>query len=180
LPSKLRLSEALVAHGVEMARAGRVGLTCLWSECVAIIEAKCHRCGEPLSKTIAHVFVSGRLHWWGSYRCTHCHGGIEEDGWGRPPLSYRSAILEQDGIFCLTVNELGPDKSSVWMVLRGVLGFPLSVIPRLKGRLPGPVVSGTRAEMECLAAELAKENVGATVALGSVEDVLSLGGSGWA
>lgn len=138
------------------------------------LRAPCPECGEPVSISVQHVFVMDALRWSGSHRCSRCSYAVEEDGRGAPPQLYRSAILEQDGRFTLSIQADGADRVRALGVLRGALGFPLAAIGRLRARFPGPIVSGTRGEMEWLAALLARELFLATIAPGSAEDVRAL------
>jgi hypothetical protein len=125
---------------------------------------------------VQHVFVHGVLRWWGSHRCAKCSHAVEEDGLDDPPERYRSAILEQDGPFALSIEAEAAEHIRALKALRGVIGFPLAAVGRLRARLPGPILSGTRGEMDWLAHVLEREGLRATITTGSVEDLAALRG----
>src|SRR5581483_8993450 len=92
--------------------------------------------------------------WYASYCCPSCGAQVEEDGRGTPPVEVRQALLHQEGKWGLHLDEPGGQGTLALKFLRQVLGLTVAEVGELRARLPGAVATGTRAEMERLAAVL--------------------------
>jgi hypothetical protein len=82
----------------------------------------------------------------------------EETGgrWARPD-EVRIAVLQQEGEWALVLAEPGTRATIALKLLRQALNLSLGEVGELRKRLPGTVVTGTRAEMERLLGILSAE-----------------------
>ncbi len=109
-----------------------------------------HTCGSCGRESVAGVGQStlGGLRWWLAFRCSACGSMLEADGGEDAPEDIRQAIIAEQGLWALFVEAEGSGKVRVVAALREVLELTMAEAAALKGRLPGRVATGTRAEME--------------------------------
>jgi hypothetical protein len=82
-----------------------------------------------------------------------------------PPDDIRLTILQQEGEWTLILDREESNRSTTvaLKLLRQALNLPLSEVGKLRRLLPGPVATGTRAEMDRLLSILAAEGVRASI-----------------
>jgi hypothetical protein len=117
---------------------------------MATIEGICGACSSAIKIRASHVFQNERLVWWRAYHCSACGNQIEEDGHGDPPDDIKLAILQQDGEWGLMIDPQQVDRRMIVFIkiMRQTLKLSLRAAADLSNRLPGPLVIGTRAEMD--------------------------------
>jgi len=114
----------------------------------------CPKCGAEIESIATQAFDNNGLVWSVGYSCPDCGDQLEEDGRDAPPEAVRTAILQQEGEWGLFLNAPEPHIAAGLILLRRSLRLSLPEAVKLKERLPGPVVTGTRVEMNRLAALL--------------------------
>lgn len=130
---------------------------------MAIVRERCQFCSSEIDVSVGQSVYDGKLVWHKGYSCPICGGKAEEDGRGSAPYDIRSAILQRDGEWALRMDDAGSGITTGLKLLRQALNLSLREIAVLRKRLPGDVVTGTRAEMERLKAILSAEDIHATV-----------------
>lgn len=115
---------------------------------MALLRRPCPECGAVCVVGIGQTTLGGRLYWSVGYRCESCGLMMEQDGADELPAGYREEVLRQDGEWALEVGSAEPRiKVEVVRVLRESLGLSLADTKAYFGRIPGQVMTGTRAEM---------------------------------
>lgn len=71
--------------------------------------------------------------------------------------------METSGVWQLVISEEGARVISAAKVLREVINLPLTQVPRLRKQIPGPVLTGTRTEMEWLRYRLEEKHIEAAI-----------------
>lgn len=126
------------------------------------MRSQCQDCGRPVVRHIGEYVDGTLLRWSESYVCEACGCAIEADGIGPFPEDVRQALLAE-GAWELRVFGEGRDVVRALMVLRRELGLSVSEAGALRVQLSGPVLTGTRGEMERLRRLLMAEGVAASV-----------------
>lgn len=67
----------------------------------------------------------------------------------RPPPEIRQAILDQEGVWSLSISE-NENTAKVMMALRSALGLSISELSQFRERIPGTLISGTAVEMKII------------------------------
>lgn len=115
---------------------------------MASVVTSCFDCGHEGVLHVGQRATVEEVTCFGAFECERCGAAIHEDGRALPPR-WREAILAQEGEWHLVI----PDASgatTVLRVLKARLGLTMQEVRHLKGRLGGPVLSGTEAEMQHL------------------------------
>lgn len=117
---------------------------------LAFIERKCDKCGSNVKFNFTQRINSyNELSWSGGYICNKCNDAMEVDGVGIIDEPLRSAILDQEGLWGLLVEEK-LDKIEFIKIIRNALNLNIKEIKRIKERIPGIVITGTNVEMQRL------------------------------
>ena len=116
-------------------------------------------CGHERDLSVGQAVVHQTIVWHASYSCTHCGQQCEEDGRGPAPLYIRQRILEENGRWELVVKTRTDNLARAIKVLRHSLAWSMNDVMAHKKLLPGPVLTGTQAEMEWLARLLGSEGI---------------------
>lgn len=131
---------------------------------MAKFRVNCGNCGQDVLMDVNQTIAYGnQLVWNGSYTCPHCGSQIEIDGGNDLPEEARNAILAEQGTWALSVSETKSHIVQVLKVLREALSLTMEVVATYKERIPGIVLTGTRAEMERLHRLLLAENFESSV-----------------
>lgn len=128
---------------------------------MASIQDECPNCGAAIRVFVGQAIVSGGLVWSQGHRCDACGDSIEADGHGQPPAAIVAALLAEEGEWELWVRPVDSEIVRVLRVLREALCLSLPDAARLKGNIPGPVTSGTKKQIDCLAKLLQQEGIDA-------------------
>lgn len=126
---------------------------------MAIVKGQCSSCGREIDIGVGQALVGNRLVWNRAYSCSFCKTQVEEDGHGNPPDYIRHAILQQEGEWTLILIDEGTRASTVLRVLRQALNLSLGEVGELRKHFPGPVMTGTKVEMERLVKILSAKHV---------------------
>jgi hypothetical protein len=129
---------------------------------MAVIDRRCERCGAMGDASVRQAVRGDALVWTLSFACSVCGNAVEMDGADPMPSDLREAVLAQEGHWELVVEE-GVDRSGLLRVLRRhyALSLPESLATVCK--LPGTLLTGTRAEVERMARLLRGQRVEALV-----------------
>jgi hypothetical protein len=131
---------------------------------MAIVRERCRSCGLEIDVTVGQAVHDRELVWHKGYSCPLCGSRTEEDGRGPAPDDLRCAVLHQEGRWALELTVAGTRATIALKLLRQALNLSLGEIGESRKRLPGVVVTGTRAEMDRLLAILSAEGLQASVA----------------
>ena len=142
---------------------------------MAIVRERCRSCSSEIDVSVGQAVYDGGLVWHKGYSCPYCGSKMEEDEQGPTPNDVRCAILQQDGEWALVMEEAGSRTTTALKLLRQALNLTLGEIGALRKRLPGAVLTGTRAEMERLLVILSSEGFDASVS--RLPDTVSSPGS---
>ena len=132
---------------------------------MATLYTTCENCGGHVAITASQSVYYDKLVWHISYRCTNCDSTIELDDYGIPPDEIRNHILVTEGKWELAVNVTGDNIILALIILSKALGLSVSEVDRIKSLMPGPVLTGTKTEMEWLRLLLADELLDASVSV---------------
>ena len=125
----------------------------------------CDNCGGYIAITASQSVYYDRLAWHVSCQCANCDSAIELDDYGIPPDAIRNHILDVEGKWELVVNVTGDSIILALIILSKALGLSAGEAGRMKSLMPGPVLTGTKTEMEWLRLLLADELLEAAVGL---------------
>lgn len=120
------------------------------------VETNCPVCGASCETHTYQRITRERLAWSAAFNCRENHQ-TEIDGFGLPPRDLRSGVLNGEGAYELNVDESAELGSSL-LRLQKSLGFSASALRSLRRMVPGPILYGTRFEMEWLAGILGSEH----------------------
>lgn len=109
----------------------------------------CNSCSRKMEYKSGQFNNSGSLVWHESSRCTKCGNAIEVDGHGIAPDRVRDRLIQMEGTWDLVV-ELPVDLPPILKSIRQLLGLSLHDTSRVKCLIPGPIITGTKTEMEWL------------------------------
>lgn len=113
------------------------------------IRVKCPRCERPCDAFVSQRILRGKLAWSAAMRCSEHNDNVEIDGAGLLPPDLRARVLEKEGTYALVV-ERDAEPVHTLRQIQMALGLPLSVLTLLKKNMPGPVLSGTKFELNWL------------------------------
>lgn len=120
----------------------------------------CPQCGVPIQVAVNEVFnILNELHWSRGYYCPACGLQMEEDGWDDTPEDIRQAVLAAYGTWELLVDETEHRATRAVSIVRAALNLTLTEAASLRKRIPGPVATGTRGEMERLQTQLSQKGL---------------------
>jgi hypothetical protein len=123
---------------------------------MASLKMRCPRCQSTCDALVHQRLSNGKPAWSVATVCRACPYREESDGLGLPPADLRRHLLEQEGAYELVLEGY----ANTGQVLRGIqkaLSLPIDMVASLKKKLPGPVLSGTKFEMDWLASILHSE-----------------------
>ena len=126
-----------------------------------IIEGTCPDCGEPIEIRFGQSarHWGNDLGWWESYRCENCDSTIEVDGGGEMPEEFRRQLIEEEGLWQVSLpNDLRMN-ALVLKGLRAVMRLSLEDVTKMKQNPPSTIAEGTKAEMEYLRNKMSNEGV---------------------
>lgn len=124
---------------------------------------RCRACGAEISISVGQTLRKGMLIWHRASVCPSCGSQIEEDGRGDAPDDVRLAILHEDGEWTLIIESEVDLAVAGLKALRQAMDIPLGEVRRRWDCIRNGTMTGTRAEMEWLAAILRNENIFARV-----------------
>lgn len=133
---------------------------------MALIIKPCWDCKKEIKMYVGqHIFgVDLRLVWHRAYSCSNCGNQIEEDGYDLPPDEIREAILAQEGTWSLNIRDTDSYCANVVIkILREALKLSLFDAIKLKKKIPGKVIEGTKVEVNRLKQLLAKHGFQSSV-----------------
>ncbi|NEO87515.1 MAG: hypothetical protein F6J87_25125 [Spirulina sp. SIO3F2] len=130
---------------------------------MATIYESCGQCGREIMMNVGQSVFDQALMWHVSYCCPYCGEQLEADDRGLPPEDIRSTILAVEGRWQLVVPATGDQKLNTIKVLRARLNLSLNEAIKLKSKMPGVVVIGTKAEVDWLRQALSDSGVTAWI-----------------
>ena len=130
---------------------------------MAKILSECPSCGAAIEMHVGQYIVHYELVWSQGYRCGSCGNAVEADGQGLPPPAIVDAILADEGEWELWIRSADGNEVLTLRALRAVLGFELAEVSTWKSKLPGPMASGTKTQIEWLVKMLQREGVAAEI-----------------
>ena len=129
------------------------------------LERTCPNCGHTVLWNFGETVLGERLIWHASSHCDNCGYHLEEDDRGPLPDDLRVIVLTEQGEWTLRIEDASGSRMLIIKSLREALDLSLLAVAQLKERIPGAVLSGTRAEMQRLRALLARQGISAAVVL---------------
>ncbi|MGB3511602.1 MAG: hypothetical protein WBA93_20665 [Microcoleaceae cyanobacterium] len=126
---------------------------------MALIIKRCSDCKKEIKIYVGQqIFgVDLQLVWHSSYSCSNCGTQIEEDGYDIPTDEIREAILAQEGTWSLNIRDIDSYSATIVIkILRKTLKLSLSDAIKLKKKIPGKVMEGTKVEVNRLQQFLAR------------------------
>ena len=117
---------------------------------MVLIDGYCCECNRVIPSDIGQYTYDKKLFWYESYTCPYCKTQVEVDNDGIPPKEIREAILATEGQQNLIIQEMENRSIVAIKISRLALDLPLNEAIKLKKRIPGVALSGTRVEMERL------------------------------
>ena len=136
---------------------------------MAILVGHCQFCGAEINIQVGQSVQGQRLVWHRSYYCQKCGGRLEVDGRGDAPDDVRSALIAQEGEWCIRLESTEADLPLALKSLRQLFGLSLVEIGQLRKKIPGIVFIGTRAEANRLSNLLLNAGLIASVAPSSAK-----------
>jgi ribosomal protein L24E len=109
----------------------------------------CEKCGNILNLNVGQNLVNGKIVWFVSGKCSKCGFQIEQDGKNDTPDEVRNTILAQEGEWSLRINQKEVDTKFL-KVVRETLNISFDDLVKIKGSIPGIIITGTKTEMERL------------------------------
>ncbi|MEG4133221.1 hypothetical protein QUA21_30205 [Microcoleus sp. Pol1B3] len=120
-----------------------------------------------------------KLVWHLSYSCSHCGEAIELNDTHTIPDEIREEILAKEGTWNLIVLEKEQRATVVTKIMREAMSLLLAEAMKLKKKMPGSVLIGTKSETyrlkQLLAAEGLKASVSRSVTKIGVVDQIGFG-----
>jgi hypothetical protein len=124
----------------------------------------CEKCNQNINIQVAQSIYNRKLVWSVSYICPHCGNQIEEDGNGYPPKNIRELILEIEGEWNLNITNIDSKAIITLMkTLRESLNLSLPEVLKIKEKIPGCIMTGTKFELDRLIQILEAKNIKASV-----------------
>jgi DNA-directed RNA polymerase subunit RPC12/RpoP len=130
---------------------------------MANIYRPCISCGREIEMNVAQSVYDQKLFWHISYACPYCGHQIEIDEDGIPPKDIRDPIIAAYGQYKLIVQEINSKRIIAMKVLRSALNLSLDEAMKLKKKIPGTVIIGTKAEVYRLQQILNDNNLNAWI-----------------
>ncbi len=128
----------------------------------------CSKCGAISSAEARQVNLVGFVSWSLEFECTACGCTWVACGHGwEIPEDWRQALLEEGGLWKLSIAATGPELFRAIKALRDELGWSMEETRRAKARAAEELARGTRAEMDFLCGLLARH--GAVVLVSRVQ-----------
>jgi hypothetical protein len=117
----------------------------------------CPECRSPLREPYGFyaTFISGRLRYSRSLRCTACNFAVEEDGSGVAPAEIRAEILARTHTWGIR----GAESNAITRAIAAALNRNVVDIHRKLTRFDGIVAIGLKAEAEWIASKLVNVEV---------------------
>ena len=94
---------------------------------------------------------------------TDATNSLEKDNWGSVPQHYRQLELTLDGVWAIRLHCENYSTVAVLRIIRRRLALSLAETSEVRNQLPGPILSGTRGEMETVAYELSASGITAEI-----------------
>lgn len=117
-------------------------------------------CKHELIIYLGQSVKNFELVWYETQICRNCNYTTEADGSGFPPDWIRKLLLSRDGLWCLAIDVVDKGElNKIFMRLRKQLKISLKDLSLLKTVIPGPIISGTKAEMEWLLLPLKQSGI---------------------
>ena len=130
-----------------------------------IIHTTCSECSGQLEISFGSRCFKGQLTWSASYYCKDCDYAVEEDAWDMIPEDYRELELQHDGVWSILFLHSSYSKITALKIIRQCLDLSMPEITCIKKQLPGPVLTGTQAEMDRIAYYLSESDIVVEVVL---------------
>ncbi len=111
---------------------------------MAEINDVCPDCKEEIVWNIGQL---SELKWYESTSCPLCGYAVEADAGGFMPEDYRKLIIEEEGLWQVSVDSAGNKSIALAKMLRQILGLDLKEAMGISKKIPTAIFTGTQSEM---------------------------------
>ena len=130
---------------------------------MVLIYGLCGNCDQDIQMLVGQSLFDKKLVWYLSYSCSHCGEAIELDDTYAIPNEMREEILAKEGSWNLIVLEKEQRATVVTKILGEAMSLSLPEAMKLKKKMPGSVLIGTKSETDRLKQLLAAEGLKASI-----------------